>query len=138
MTVCPGLEAALPAVWWNAPEELSQLFQHLEVPAQACIRTALLALHRGEGFRALRDERDAATARADQAESDRATLLAEHGAAVDAARKKRQAVFGGLDITVDPYTQAGTGQVVLTANQYLEIACRQPASFAVMTDAKTA
>jgi len=48
------------------------------------------------------------------------------------------ALFGGLDITVDPYTQAGTGQVVLTANQYLEIACRQPASFAVMTDAKTA
>lgn len=45
-TPCPGLEAALPAVWRNAPEELSQLFQHLEVPAQACIRTALLALHR--------------------------------------------------------------------------------------------
>lgn len=48
------------------------------------------------------------------------------------------ALFGGLDIVVDPYTQAGTGQVVLTANQFIDVACRQPASFAVMTDALTA
>ena len=44
------------------------------------------------------------------------------------------ALFGGLDIVVDPYTQAGTGQVVITANQFIDIACRQPASFAAMTD----
>ncbi len=48
------------------------------------------------------------------------------------------ALFGGLDIVVDPYTQAGTGQVVITANQFIDVACRQAASFAVMTDAKTA
>ena len=48
------------------------------------------------------------------------------------------ALFGGLDIVVDPYTQAGTGQVVLTANQFIDVACRQPASFAIMTDALTA
>ena len=48
------------------------------------------------------------------------------------------ALFGGLDVVVDPYTQAGTGQVVITANQFIDVACRQPASFAAMTDAKTA
>ncbi len=48
------------------------------------------------------------------------------------------ALFGGLDVVVDPYTQAGTGQVVLTANQLIDVACRQAASFAVMTDALTA
>jgi len=48
------------------------------------------------------------------------------------------ALFGGLDVVVDPYTQAGTGQVVLTANQLIDVGCRQPASFAVMTDALTA
>ena len=47
------------------------------------------------------------------------------------------ALFGGLDIVVDPYTQAGTGQVVLTANQFIDVACRQPASFSIMTDALT-
>lgn len=47
------------------------------------------------------------------------------------------ALFGGLDIVVDPYTQAGTGQIVLTANQFIDVACRQPASFATMTDALT-
>lgn len=44
------------------------------------------------------------------------------------------ALFGGLDIVVDPYTQAGTGQVVITANQFIDVACRQPASFAAITD----
>lgn len=47
------------------------------------------------------------------------------------------ALFGGLDIVVDPYTQAGTGQVVITANQFIDVACRQPASFAVVTDLLT-
>lgn len=44
------------------------------------------------------------------------------------------ALFGGLDIVVDPYSQAGTGQVVITANQFIDVACRQPASFAAITD----
>lgn len=43
---CPGLEAALPAVAKAAPDELGQLFQRLEAPAQAFIRTALLSLRR--------------------------------------------------------------------------------------------
>lgn len=47
-------------------------------------------------------------------------------------------LFGGLDVVVDQYTQAGTGQVVITANQFIDVACRQPASFAAMTDALTA
>lgn len=47
------------------------------------------------------------------------------------------ALFGGLDIVVDPYTQAGTGQVVITANQFIDVACRQPASFAAITDLLT-
>jgi HK97 family phage major capsid protein/HK97 family phage prohead protease len=46
-------------------------------------------------------------------------------------------LFGGLDIVVDPYTQAGTGQVIITANQFIDVACRQPASFSAMTDALT-
>ena len=46
-------------------------------------------------------------------------------------------LFGGLDIVVDPYTQAGTGQVVITANQFIDVACRQPASFAAITDLLT-
>lgn len=48
------------------------------------------------------------------------------------------AMFGGLDIVVDPYSQAGTGQVIITANQFIDVALRQPASFAAMTDALTA
>ena len=48
------------------------------------------------------------------------------------------AMFGGLDVVVDPCSQAGTGQVVLTANQFIDVACRQPASFAAFTDALTA
>lgn len=47
------------------------------------------------------------------------------------------ALFGGLDIVVDPYTQAGTGQVVITANQFIDVACRLPASFAAITDLLT-
>lgn len=47
------------------------------------------------------------------------------------------ALFGGLDIVVDPYSQAGTGQVVITANQFIDVACRQPASFAGITDLLT-
>lgn len=47
------------------------------------------------------------------------------------------ALFGGLDIVVDPFSQAGTGQVVITANQFIDVACRQPASFSAVTDLLT-
>ncbi|MEX8520067.1 MAG: phage major capsid protein [Leptothrix sp. (in: b-proteobacteria)] len=47
-------------------------------------------------------------------------------------------LFGGLDITVDPYTAAQTGQVVITLNQYIDFATRQPGAFATMDDALTA
>jgi HK97 family phage major capsid protein len=48
------------------------------------------------------------------------------------------ALFGGLDIVVDPYSLAGSGQVLLTANQFIDVGLRQPACFAAMTDALTA
>lgn len=48
------------------------------------------------------------------------------------------ALFGGLDIVVDPYSQAASGQIVLTANQFIDVGLRNPACFAVMTDALTA
>ncbi|OWW18415.1 phage major capsid protein [Noviherbaspirillum denitrificans] len=46
-------------------------------------------------------------------------------------------LFGGLDIVVDPYTAAGTGEVILTANQYIDVAVRLAASFSAMTDGLT-
>ncbi len=48
------------------------------------------------------------------------------------------ALFGGLDIVVDPYTLASSGQYRITANQFIDFAVRNPACFAVMTDALTA
>ena len=48
------------------------------------------------------------------------------------------ALFGGLDIVVDPYTLASSGQYRLTANQFVDFGIRNPACFAVMTDALTA
>ena len=48
------------------------------------------------------------------------------------------AFFGGLDVTVDPYTLATTGQVRITLNQFIDAACRQPGAFASMDDALTA
>jgi HK97 family phage major capsid protein len=47
------------------------------------------------------------------------------------------ALFGGLDIVVDPYSLADSGQIKLTANQFIDIGLRNPACFAVMTDALT-
>jgi len=47
------------------------------------------------------------------------------------------ALFGGLDLVVDPFTLAATGQVRLTANQFIDVGVRQPASFSAMTDALT-
>jgi HK97 family phage major capsid protein len=47
-------------------------------------------------------------------------------------------LFGGLDIVVDPYSLADSGQIKLTANQFIDVALRNPATFAVMSDALTA
>jgi len=43
--------------------------------------------------------------------------------------------FGsGVDLTVDPYTAAGTGQVVVTINSYWDAKLKQPKSFAFGND----
>lgn len=44
----------------------------------------------------------------------------------------------GLDITIDPYTLATTGQVRITVHLWMDVAVRRAASFAVMADALTA
>jgi HK97 family phage major capsid protein len=46
-------------------------------------------------------------------------------------------LFGGLDVTVDPYTQADKGQLRIILNLFFDWACRQPGAFAVMDDALT-
>lgn len=46
-------------------------------------------------------------------------------------------LFGGLDVTVDPYTLATSGQVRITLNQFFDFLCRQPGAFAAMDDALT-
>ena len=48
------------------------------------------------------------------------------------------ALFGGLDIVVDPYSLADSGQIKLTANQFIDCGLRNPACFSAMTDALTA
>ncbi len=45
---------------------------------------------------------------------------------------------GGVDLVVDPYTLATTGQVRITANLFADVAVLRPASFAVMADGLTA
>lgn len=47
-------------------------------------------------------------------------------------------LFGGLDITVDPYSSAKTGQVDIVLNMYFDWVCRQPAAFATIDDLLTA
>lgn len=47
------------------------------------------------------------------------------------------AYFGGLDLTVDPYSLATTGMIRVTVNQFMDIAIRQTATFSAMTDAIT-
>jgi HK97 family phage major capsid protein/HK97 family phage prohead protease len=47
------------------------------------------------------------------------------------------ALFDSPEITIDPYTLAKNGQVVITINQYADFGIRQPAAFAVMDDALT-
>jgi len=46
-------------------------------------------------------------------------------------------MWGGLDILVDPYTASTTGTVRVIALQDVDVAVRQPASFAAMLDALT-
>lgn len=46
-------------------------------------------------------------------------------------------LFGGLDVVVDPFTSAGTGEVIITANQFIDVAVRLAASFSAMTDGLT-
>ncbi len=45
--------------------------------------------------------------------------------------------FGGVDVTVDPYTKADTGQVKITLNQFWDYTVRQPAAFVVRKDILT-
>jgi HK97 family phage major capsid protein len=46
-------------------------------------------------------------------------------------------LFGSPDVTVDPYTKASTGQVVITLNQFADFGTRQPAAFAKDDDVLT-
>ncbi len=46
-------------------------------------------------------------------------------------------LFGGLDVTVDPYTLAANGQIRITLNQFFDWLCRQPGAFSAMDDALT-
>lgn len=42
--------------------------------------------------------------------------------------------FGALDVTVDPYTQAGAGEIVVTLNSYFDVGVRHTGSFAAVQD----
>ena len=46
--------------------------------------------------------------------------------------------WGGLDVTVDPYTKAKEGTVVITIDSFFDIALRHPESFAKMVGVITA
>lgn len=46
-------------------------------------------------------------------------------------------LFGAVDVVVDPFSLATTGMVRITINQFIDVACRQPACFAFMDDALT-
>ena len=45
--------------------------------------------------------------------------------------------WGGLDIVVDPYTKAGSGEVVMTVNAWNDVLVAQPKSFAKIVDLTT-
>lgn len=47
-------------------------------------------------------------------------------------------LWGGLDLTVDPYTRADYNEIKLVLNQFADVACRNAESFAAMKDALTA
>lgn len=44
------------------------------------------------------------------------------------------AFFSGVDILVDPYTNAKTGQIELHVNRYYDVAVRQPGALSICTD----
>ena len=46
--------------------------------------------------------------------------------------------WGAIDLVVDPYTAAGTSQVKIYINEFVDVAVRHAASFAAMKDARTA
>ena len=46
------------------------------------------------------------------------------------------AYFSGIDLLVDPFTSAGTGQIILHLNRYYDVAVRQAGAFSVCTDLK--
>jgi HK97 family phage major capsid protein len=45
--------------------------------------------------------------------------------------------WAGLDLIIDPYTNSTSGDVLITALQDVDIACRRAVSFAAMLDAKS-
>ena len=45
--------------------------------------------------------------------------------------------FGGVDIVVDPYTNARTGTTSITVNQYVDVAVKQPAALGAIADITT-
>lgn len=45
--------------------------------------------------------------------------------------------WGGLDLVVDPYTKAGSGEVVITINAWNDVLVAEPKSFAKIVDIKT-
>lgn len=47
-------------------------------------------------------------------------------------------LWGGLDLTVDPYTRADYNEIKLVLNQFADVACRNAQSFSAMKDALTA
>ena len=44
------------------------------------------------------------------------------------------AYFSGIDLLVDPFSSAGTGQVILHLNRYYDVAVRQGGAFSVCSD----
>jgi len=48
------------------------------------------------------------------------------------------AYFSGIDILVDPYTAASTGQVKLHCNRFYDVAVRQPGAFSICGDLASA
>ena len=44
------------------------------------------------------------------------------------------AYFSGIDILVDPFSSASTGQIDLHLNRYYDVAIRQPGALSIVTD----
>jgi len=44
------------------------------------------------------------------------------------------AFFGGIDLLVDPYSNAGTAQIALHVNKFYDTAVRQAGALAVVND----